>query len=204
MKKVQQGFGLIEVLVTLILTTVGILGMVAMQTRAIHYTQDAVARDTAAALSNELVEILRAHRHELFEKAPPDNYTYQQVTAASDAYNAAGQLQFANNCPTAAAAGAAGGTGAGTQLAQTLGARVSCWVQRVQQTLPGTNEDNFIATNFRVCPSFQLNTNGVPLCAGANYEGSGLAVQVAWRSKDAVCGPRRNSNICTFVTRVEL
>ena len=53
MKKNSQGFSLIEVLVTIVLTTVGILGMVALQSKSIQYTQDAVNRNTAIALTNE-------------------------------------------------------------------------------------------------------------------------------------------------------
>ena len=44
MKKSLSGFSLLEVLVTLLLTTVGILGMVAMQGQAIKQTQDSVNR----------------------------------------------------------------------------------------------------------------------------------------------------------------
>ena len=51
---------MIEVLVTLVLISIGVLGMVALQARTIQYTQDAVQRNTAAMLANDLVELMRA------------------------------------------------------------------------------------------------------------------------------------------------
>ncbi|MEB3735078.1 type IV pilus modification protein PilV [Halopseudomonas pachastrellae] len=54
------GFGLLEVLITLLLVTVGLLGMVAMQGRSIAYTTDSLHRTQAAILANELIEIIRA------------------------------------------------------------------------------------------------------------------------------------------------
>lgn len=58
--RLQQGFSLIEVLVTLVLVAIGLLGMVGLQGRAIQYTQDSVQRNSAAMLANDLVELIRA------------------------------------------------------------------------------------------------------------------------------------------------
>lgn len=60
-----RGFSLIEALIALVLISVGVLGMVALQGRAIQYTQDSVQRNNAAMLANDLVEMIRA-------KAKPD------------------------------------------------------------------------------------------------------------------------------------
>lgn len=74
-----KGFSLLEILVTILLVAVGILGMVAMQGRAIQYTQDSVHRTHAVMLANELLEIVRANpssletnaeHRPLFEKLP--------------------------------------------------------------------------------------------------------------------------------------
>lgn len=69
--KTDKGFSLIEVLVALLLTTIGILGMVALQGRSIQYTQDSVQRNTAIVLASDLIEIVRAHPKELFNTSPP-------------------------------------------------------------------------------------------------------------------------------------
>ena len=86
MKRNSRGFSLIEVLVTIVLTTVGILGMVALQGRSIQYTQDAVNRNTAIALTNELVEIMRANRDGIFVNQPPKKPIYSQLNETSDFY----------------------------------------------------------------------------------------------------------------------
>lgn len=196
MKKNSQGFSLIEVLVTIVLTTVGILGMVALQGKSIQYTQDAVNRNTAIALTNELVEIMRANRDDLFNKTPYDkppkapSPMYLEIKSVSPFYTAEGKLGFAaSDC--------------GTGLAQTAKQQAGCWLRKVQGTLPGASDADIVA-KFMVCPSFKLETNGEPECAGGGYKGSTMAIQLAWRSKEKVCGADANSDVCTYSTRVEL
>lgn len=67
----NKGFSLIEVLVALLLTTIGVLGMVALQGRSIQYTQDSVQRNTAVSLANELIEIARANPQALYNSSVP-------------------------------------------------------------------------------------------------------------------------------------
>lgn len=56
----QHGFGLIEVLVALVLFSVGILGAVALQARAEEYSRDAEDRGRAALMANELAAAMWA------------------------------------------------------------------------------------------------------------------------------------------------
>lgn len=60
MKK-QKGFSLIEILVTMLLVSIGLLGMAALQGRTIGYTQDSIQRNTAAVLASDLLELIRAN-----------------------------------------------------------------------------------------------------------------------------------------------
>lgn len=64
--KYSQGFSLIEVLITLVLTVVGVLGVVAMQTKAIQYTTDSVTRSAAVMLVDDLLEVLRSNRDKIY------------------------------------------------------------------------------------------------------------------------------------------
>jgi len=185
--KNSQGFSLIEVLVTIVLTTVGILGMVALQSKSIQYTQDSVSRNTAIALTNELVEIMRTNSDSLFVKHPPQEPMYSQLKSTSDFYTATGTLGFAaSDCVTPS---------------QTAKQQAGCWLEKAQALLPGASDATIMAS-FIVCPSFAFNS-GTP-CAGTGYTGSTMAIQLAWRSKESVCGDNSNSDICTFNTRVEL
>ncbi|WP_255406862.1 type IV pilus modification protein PilV [Rhodoferax sp. OV413] len=56
------GFALIEVLVSLLLFSIGVLGMVAMQAKASSYAIDAENRSRAARLANELVATMWAEQ----------------------------------------------------------------------------------------------------------------------------------------------
>lgn len=189
MKK-SQGFSLIEVLVTIVLTTVGILGMVALQGKSIQYTQDSINRNAAVTLTNDLVEIMRSYRDDLFVNKPPLDYSYTVLKPTTVIYNADGGLTLnAENCPS---------SGVGNSLQEEGG----CWLKMVEETLPGVTE--LLAESFKVCPSFKLDEKGEPDCAGSEYKGSTLAIQLAWRSKESVCGQDSNSDICAFTTRVEL
>jgi type IV pilus assembly protein PilV len=58
-RRSAAGFSMIEVLVSLLITVVGVLGMVALQSKAIPYTQDSVQRNTAIMLVEDLIEIVR-------------------------------------------------------------------------------------------------------------------------------------------------
>lgn len=190
MKRNSRGFSLIEVLVTIVLTTVGILGMVALQGKSIQYTQDSVNRNTAIALSSELVEIMRANRDELFSKKPPLEPMYNQLAETSAFYKASGALEFTvTDCKAG--------------LAQEAKHQAGCWLKKAQASLPGASE-TAVSAKFMMCPSFKLKTNGDPECAGSAYTGSTMAVQLAWRSKEKACGPNSDLDVCTFTTRVEL
>lgn len=59
MRNHSAGFSMIEVLVSIIIIAVGILGMVALQSKAIPYTQDSAQRNTAIMLVDDLVDIIR-------------------------------------------------------------------------------------------------------------------------------------------------
>lgn len=193
MKKNSRGFSLIEVLVTIVLTTVGILGMVALQSKSIQYTQDSVNRNAAVTLANDLIEIMRSHRDDLFAQKPSAEYFYAELLKSTTVYDTDGSLKLsAAKCPA-------------TGLANTLEEQGGCWLKQVQETLPDAVA---LVESFKVCPSFTLAdnsyANSAPTCAGASYTGSALGIQMAWRSKEAVCGKDSDSDICTFTTRVEL
>ncbi|WP_339647951.1 type IV pilus modification protein PilV [Halopseudomonas pelagia] len=179
------GFSLIEVLVTLVLTTIGILGVVAMQSRAIQQTQDSVQRNTAVMLVNELVEIMRINPAELFENTPPKTPLYNKLKSSSVFYKVKGS-DFASiqTCSNPA-------------NAKTAQQQLDCWAAQVQKSLPQA-ADTFRSHSY-ICPS---STSGS--CDG----GSTLEVQLAWKVKDGTCldsdGRAPDVTTCIYRTRVEL
>lgn len=58
----QQGFGLIEVLVALLILAIGLLGMASLQTTSLQQTSGSQARTQAIFLAEDIVERIRANR----------------------------------------------------------------------------------------------------------------------------------------------
>lgn len=87
--KNNRGFSLIEVMVTLLLLTVGMLGLVVMQGRGIQYTTDAAQRNNALMLANEAMEMMRAagandaDANYLFDELPPSEDCEDDIDAGA-------------------------------------------------------------------------------------------------------------------------
>ncbi|MFB1009904.1 MAG: type IV pilus modification protein PilV [Thiopseudomonas sp.] len=192
MKRKNQGFSLLEVLITVIVTTVGILSMVVLQTKAIQYTQEAVNRDDAASLANDLIEIMRAHKDEFYVNTPGISSTYSELKSSSSLYSTSGSIMAAAaNCPA---------------NPQSMMDHANCWIRKVETSLPKST-DSSIKAKFLLCPSYKVDSAGAPICAGSGYKGSTIALQLAWEVRDNACDDTKEANepsICTYTTRVEL
>ncbi len=184
----SKGFSLIEVMVTLVLTTIGILGMVAMQGRSIQYTQDSVQRNTAIMLASDLVEIMRANPSEIFNKAPPADPVYSGLKKDSLFYKKQGSgfdLEPA-------------GCDANPNTAIEMR---DCWIENAEASLPGA--EGLLEAAFHICRSSAPSTTKTPKC---DDKGSMLEIQLAWTVKDGACPDTRapNATTCIYRTRVEL
>lgn len=60
----QQGFSMIEVLVAILIVSVGLIGMALLQSMALKYSQSSNYRTQAVNLSSNLLEQVRANRAE--------------------------------------------------------------------------------------------------------------------------------------------
>lgn len=60
--KTQQGVGLIEVLVAVLILTVGILGLVGLQTRALQFSQESLLQSQAMMMAYEMTDRIRANK----------------------------------------------------------------------------------------------------------------------------------------------
>lgn len=191
--KRDNGFSLIEVLVTLVIISIGIMVMLSLQAKSIQYTQDSVNKNTAVNLSAEIAEIIRAYRDEVFEKKPPKQLMYSELKSNSLFYSSGGISNFgfsSSDCPE-------------SNRPQTAKQAGGCWLKKAQGELPGINGDSSVQAKIKICPSFSVNAQGEINCAN-NYTGSTLGIQLAWKSKDKVCGINSNSDVCTYYVRVEI
>ena len=66
--KQQRGFSLVEVLVALIVLSVGLLGIAAMYVETLRANRDALVRTQAISLASDLADRIRSNR------LPADNY----------------------------------------------------------------------------------------------------------------------------------
>jgi type IV pilus assembly protein PilV len=171
----QSGLSMIEVLVTLVLISVGVLGMVALQSRTIQYTQDSVQRNVAATLANDLIELMRAMPNGL--------------PASSGFYKAKGAT-FPDK-PTSC-----------NPLPNNASQQLACWAEKVKTALPGVTtadeaEDDLLKTEFYVCRTNQANT-----CTGT---GDAIEIQIAWQVKNGEClDGDKDSTICRYRLRGQL
>lgn len=126
----QTGFSMIEVLVTLLLVAIGVLGMVALQGRTIAYTQDSVQRNTAAMLANDLIELMRA--------------TPTGFPASSGFYKSrsSGFPTPPDSC---------------TPLPNDAAGQLACWAAKVGESLPGVTDD-LLKAEYYVCRTATANS----------------------------------------------
>lgn len=82
----QEGVGLIEILVTLVVLGVGIIGIVGLQTTALKNNNSAMMRSQAVILSYAMFDILRANR----TAAMSDSYDMSMSTGSCPAPSASG------------------------------------------------------------------------------------------------------------------
>ncbi len=79
-RRASAGFTLIEVLISILIFSLGVLGTVALQARAAQFTEQNGDRSRAAVLANELVSNMWAH-----QSATPDStYLSSWTTAVSN------------------------------------------------------------------------------------------------------------------------
>lgn len=176
MKRKNHGFSFIEVLVTLVLLTIGVLGMVAMQGRGIQLTTDSLARNNAAMLATELMEKMRAN--------PEDLSKYELTTLPN------GEACTSTDPDTPVSIDA-----------NDIDLQLGCWSEKVRLLLPGTDGDSTeakaVQDAFRVCRS---------KTPGQCDNGSTVEVRVAWRSNGEACDNESGDArfICRFSLRGEL
>lgn len=173
----QSGFSMIEVLVALLLISIGVLGMIAMQGKTIQYTADSVERNKAAMLGSNLLESMRASPKALYD-------VKDQMATQSDFFKAKGSA-----FPTAPSSC--------TPLPDAIKDRLGCWAEQVKNELPGAGD--LLKSDYYICRSSKPGD-----CDG---KGSMLEIRLAWRGKQGACVNAADSSadtsLCYYTLRVE-
>lgn len=169
---------MIEVLVTIMLICIGVLGMVAMQGRTIAYTQDSVQRNMAAMLADDLMEMMRADSSMVSTTGLP---------ASSSGYYKADGASFPSAPSTC------------TPLPDSAVKRLGCWAERAKAALPDAT--SLLSSDFHVCRSA---TPGACANTGSAVEIQ-LAWRVKdGECMDANAGTNDDKTICHYRLRAEL
>jgi type IV pilus assembly protein PilV len=150
----QQGFSLLEVLVSIVLLSVGLLGLAGLQLSALQNTRDATLQSAAVRLGAELAELMRDNK-DIAQQPTPANNPY--LTVFTGTLPAAPQDCFASSCTDKLAVAQWG---------------IRDWLTRVNATLPGP-----VVT---VCyDSAPFDGNGLPRWACSNSGGVAM-VKIGW------------------------
>ncbi|MEH6651036.1 MAG: type IV pilus modification protein PilV [Motiliproteus sp.] len=91
--KKAAGFSLIEVLVALLVLSVGILGLIAMESRALKNNQSAYHRSQATILIYDLADRIRANKGALASYESIINPSDQNCAASTPCNSASGMAQ---------------------------------------------------------------------------------------------------------------
>lgn len=111
-----RGFTLIEVLVTLLVLSIGLLGLAALQASSIKFNQSAYMRTQATILAYDILDRMRANR----VAANAGSYATSSANSASD---------YTTSC---------NGTGANCTAPQIASHDLREWKTTIESTLPGS------------------------------------------------------------------
>lgn len=193
----QAGFSLIEVLVSLIIICIGVLGLVALQSRSLVLSQDAIQRNNAIMLAGELLELMRSNPGAALDNKGRFSTASPYAKPAGEDFGTRALEAADGSCATLDR-GQGGETIAGKDL--------TCWLQQVRTLLPVN--DAVISANFAVCPTRQPPQIGstAPYAdadACVSPTASMVMIVIAWQDNtgnSAGC----SGGLCFYTLRGEL
>lgn len=170
----QRGFSLVEVLISIIVLSFGLLGMVGMQAAALQSNREARLQSVAYGLAQELAEMMRGNKDvALLTAANPYMFNGNNVDGSTPLAAATPNycLTVATGCPK--------DPGIANQTA-IANAQMTEWLARVDAELPGVR--------VRICmDSAPFDGSSLPVwgctapaAAGANDPPLPLYVKIGW------------------------
>ena len=159
----QSGFSILEVLIALVVLSLGMLGAVGMQAAAMQSNKESRNQSAAASFARELADKMRGNHLTAIKTAAADNPYLVDTTLTGTATFAAP----AENCFTSACS--SGAAVAAWDMAD--------WQNRLRNTLP----DPKVKVCFDKTP---FETSGKPQWACTN-DGDISVLKLAWTSTDS-------------------
>lgn len=153
----QLGFSLVEVLVSIFVLTVGLLGMVGMQAASLQSNREARLQSSAVTLARELADMVRGNKSEGI-KATSNPYIgsfASPLTFTAPAYCL--NVAVASTCVT---------------TVDVANAEMTEWLARVDSELPSARVD--------ICfDSTPFDASGLPQWSCSNT-GSVMVIKIGW------------------------
>ena len=126
----SAGFSLVEVLVSVVILTIGLLGMVGMQAGALQANREARLQSTAVGLARELADMMRGNKETGLKVDEDDNpYLGEFVIPAAPAAPTLA-LATPDYCLNV-------GSSCGADGEKVAAAQMTEWLPRVSDLLPG-------------------------------------------------------------------
>jgi type IV pilus assembly protein PilV len=160
---VQHGFSLIEVLVSVIVLSFGLLGMVGLQAASLQANREARLQSTAVRLGEEMGELMRSNKITSIQNTEAANpYLISSMTATSPG---CGYPTSAAGCVTAE---------------ETAQRDVFEWLERVDSELPGAR--------VVICQdATPQDTGGLPQWTCSN-SGGVMVIKIGWTRANTLKG----------------
>ena len=166
----SKGFSLIEVLISIIVLSFGLLGMVGLQAAALQANRDARLQSVATALGRELAERMRGNKAVAILLANPYLGMYSNPAGASPLTHAV--PSYCLNADAAPLAPPA--TSACLDATEIARAEMTGWLAKVDNALPGARVE--------VCVDpAPYDVNGLPQWSSCSNAGAGtLVIKIGW------------------------
>ena len=169
-RRTSSGFSLIEVLISVIILSFGLLGMVGLQAASLQANRDARLQSVAATLGRELAEMMRGNKAIAILAANPYLGTYSNPTGLTPLTHASPSYCLnADALPLPPPA-----TSACANTAEIARAEMTGWLAKVDTALPGARVE--------ICadPS-PFDANGLPQWSTCSSTGdSAFMIKIGW------------------------
>jgi type IV pilus assembly protein PilV len=155
----SAGFSLVEVLISIIVLSFGLLGMVGLQATALQSNRDAKLQSIAVNLARELAEVMRNNKDIALSSTSPyfGDFNSSPLAPASTSYC----LNVATSTTACAST---------TEIAS---AEMTEWLSRVDSELPGAH--------VTVCSdSAPFDSNGIPQWTCGTGSGASTVIKIGW------------------------
>ena len=171
----QRGFSLVEVLVSIVVLSFGMLGMVGLQAAALQANREAKYQSAAVTLARELAEMMRGNKDVAIDTTAAKNPYLRAVSAALTAPTPSRCLDVAasTRCSAVAITPPDPHTNATPQQVTIANAQMTEWLERLDAEVPGAK----VAVCFDTAP--YDTTTGLPKWTCSN-SGTTAYIKIGW------------------------